>query len=260
MVFLAFLNVECDVCGCERIPSLVFHHVPSLHEIRLRVLHPPSHPRCIEHEHERRDSAAWKAAGLGVSRAQPTETLNRLMFVQLGFGVDQHGDRALGSTKAAARALRDAISFNSIPAMVSHVPGGRKNMLIHVKLGVPPDYPEVDVDELAKVFPYGKLLPIEVVTGGLTFGSGRVVPELGDEDDTAIVAVAAVSLGYHEHVPFPPAAMGHARRALTPRATSNPMKESLCVSRVWTLTVSRNKIRVARNHSTPNIHPSARAR
>ena len=143
-------------------------------------------------------SAAWKAAGLGVSRAQPTETLNRLMFVQLGFGVDQHGDRALGSTKAAARALRDAISFNSIPAMVSHVPGGRKNMLIHVKLGVPPDYPEVDVDELAKVFPYGKLLPIEVVTGGLTFGSGRVVPELGDEDDTAIVAVAAVSLGYHE--------------------------------------------------------------
>ena len=44
----------------------------------------------------------------------------------------------------------------------------------------------------------GKLLPISVVTGGLTFGCGRVVPELGDVDDTAIVAVAAVSLGYHE--------------------------------------------------------------
>ena len=56
----------------------------------------------------------------------------------------------------------------------------------------------VDLDEVARVFPYGKLLPIEVTTGGLTFGCGRVVTELGDEDDTGIVAVAAVSLGYHD--------------------------------------------------------------
>ena len=82
--------------------------------------------------------------------------------------------------------------------MVHVVPGGRENMLIHVKLGVPPDYPDVDLDEIARVFPYGKLLPVEVVPGGLTFGCGRVVPELGDEDDTAIVACAAVSLGYHD--------------------------------------------------------------
>ena len=53
-------------------------------------------------------------------------------------------------------------------------------MLIHVKLGVPAEFSEVDLDEVARVFPYGKLLPIEVVTGGLTFGCGRVVPELGD--------------------------------------------------------------------------------
>ena len=71
-------------------------------------------------------------------------------------------------------------------------------MLIHVRIGVPPEFPDVDVEELANVFPYGRLLPIEVVTGGLTFGCGRVVPELGDSDDTAIVAVAAVSLGYHD--------------------------------------------------------------
>ena len=71
-------------------------------------------------------------------------------------------------------------------------------MLISVKLGVPPEFPEVDVDEVARVFPYGKLLPIDVSVGGLTFGCGRVVPELGDDDDTAIVVVAAVSLGYHD--------------------------------------------------------------
>ena len=71
-------------------------------------------------------------------------------------------------------------------------------MLIHVKVGVPAEYAQVDTAEIERVFPYGRMLPIEVVAGGLTFGSGRVVPELGDDDDTAIVAVAAVSLGYYE--------------------------------------------------------------
>ena len=37
-----------------------------------------------------------------------------------------------------------------------------------------------------------------MVSGGLTFNCGRVVTELGDEDDTAIVAVAAVSIGWHD--------------------------------------------------------------
>ena len=143
-------------------------------------------------------SAEWTAAGLGVQMAGPNEFLNRLLFVQTGFGCDQHGDRSKGSTKAAMRALRDAISFNSIPGMIHAVPGGRANMLIHVKLGVPPEYPFVDLEEVAKVFPYGRLMPIEVVLGGLTFGCGRIVPELGDEDDTAIIACAAVSLGYHD--------------------------------------------------------------
>jgi uncharacterized protein (TIGR02058 family) len=125
-------------------------------------------------------SAEWAAAGLGAERADfDKEQLNRLLFVQIGFGCDQHGDRTKGSTKAAVRAIRDAISFNSIPGMAHAIPGGRKNMLIHVKLGVPAEFPTVDLEELASVFPYGRLLPIEVVVGGLTFGCGRVVPELG---------------------------------------------------------------------------------
>ena len=143
-------------------------------------------------------SKEWADAGLGAGRASEDEVLNRLMFVQLGFGCDQHGDRSKGSTKAAMRAVRDAISFNSIPGMVHAIPGGRANMLIHVKLGVPEEFPDVDCDEVASCFPYGKLLPIEIVKGGLTFGCGRVVPELGDVDDTAIVAVCAVSLGYFD--------------------------------------------------------------
>ena len=141
----------------------------------------------------------WAKAGLGAYRADATsESLNRLLFVQTGFGCDQHGDRKKGSTVAALRAVRDAISFNSIPGMVHAVPGGREKMLIHVRLGVPPEFMEVDVEEVARVFPYGRVLPIEVTPGGLTFGCGRVVPALGDENDTAIVACAAVSLGYHD--------------------------------------------------------------
>lgn len=114
--------------------------------------------------------------------------------------------------------------------MVHAVPGGREKMLINVRLGVPPEFPHVDLEEIARasagldppglripasflpsflahigrrlcsagVFPYGRLLPVDVTVGGLTFGCGRVVPQLGDVDDTAIVAVAAVSLGYHD--------------------------------------------------------------
>jgi hypothetical protein len=105
------------------------------------------------------------------------------------------------------------------------VPGGRENMLISVRLGVPslnPDEPltplHLDLDEVAAVFPYGMLLPIQTTIGGLTFGSGllvhifqlfaadlhimhvsgRVVPELGDTDDTAVIVAAAISIGYHD--------------------------------------------------------------
>jgi len=56
----------------------------------------------------------------------------------------------------------------------------------------------VDALEVAKVFPYGKLLPIEIVTGGLDFHSGRVVEELADDDDVGICCVACVSIGYNK--------------------------------------------------------------
>ena len=70
-----------------------------------------------------------------------------------------------------------------------------------VKLGIPTqrgsmDPMEVDVNEVAKVFPYGRLLPIEVVVGGLSYNTGRVVRELGDEDDLAVSVAACVSIGY----------------------------------------------------------------
>jgi uncharacterized protein (TIGR02058 family) len=123
-----------------------------------------------------------------------------LFFVQMGFGVDQHGDKS--ATKAAIRAVRNAIEFNSIPGVISHIPGGRSEMLIHVKLGIPPKTKDsseplsIDIMEVAKVFPYGKLLPFEICVGGLSFHTGRVVEELNDDDDEAICVAACITLGY----------------------------------------------------------------
>mmetsp|Transcript_29083 Transcript_29083/g.34582 ORF Transcript_29083/g.34582 Transcript_29083/m.34582 type:complete len:196 (-) Transcript_29083:93-680(-) len=156
--------------------------------------------------------------------------MTNLLFVQTGFGVDQHGDRTKdGATKAAIRAVRNAIEFNSIPGVIEAVPGGRTQMLIRVLLGVPRARPSssddgdssshnghdstndgdagyskrnaiepmrVDLTHVAKVFPYGRLLPIQIEVGGLAFPTGRIVHELGDQDDVAVCVAACVSIGY----------------------------------------------------------------
>ena len=95
-------------------------------------------------------SDEWKRLNLGAALVDGTFPSN-LFFVQLGFGVDQHGDRS-NVTKAAIRAVRNAIEFNSIPGVIQHIPGRRKDMLIHVKLGIP-NNTTVDFMEVAKVFP-----------------------------------------------------------------------------------------------------------
>lgn len=170
----------------------------------------------------------WKDLGLGCTLIDKDETSNfisNLFFVQVGFGVDQHGENN-NATKAATRAVRNAIEFNSIPGVIEAIPGGRKEMLIQVKLGIPaksmtassttgtkmdpvdndvssssstplPQPMTVDPLQIAKVFPYGRLLPIEMVVGGLSFSTGRLVPELGDTDDLAICVAACVSIGYN---------------------------------------------------------------
>ena len=177
-------------------------------------------------------SEEWKALGLGARLPKPGSLMSNLLFVQMGFGVDQHGNddtardsknanngdagaainskrgdsAATGATKAAIRAIRNAIEFNSIPGVIEAVPGGRSEMLISVKLGVPPrrnsdkskplEPMDVNLNEVAKVFPYGRLLPIDVVVGGLSFHTGRIVRELGDMDDLAVCVAACVSVGY----------------------------------------------------------------
>uniref|UniRef100_A0A7S2KTB3 Uncharacterized protein n=1 Tax=Skeletonema marinoi TaxID=267567 RepID=A0A7S2KTB3_9STRA len=152
-------------------------------------------------------SEEWKSLGLGARLPKPGSRLTNLMFVQMGFGVDQHGNDGSsgsggGATQASVRAVRNAIEFNSIPGIIEAVPGGRSEMLISVKLGIPlkrensSEPMEVNLNEVAKVFPYGRLMPIQTVVGGLTFNTGRIVRELGDVDDLAVCVAACVSIGY----------------------------------------------------------------
>jgi uncharacterized protein (TIGR02058 family) len=81
----------------------------------------------------------------------------------MGFGIDQHGNddekhggTGQGATKAAVRAVRNAVEFNSILGIIEAVPGGRDEMLISVKLGVPmkrgsdDDVLDVKIEEVSR--------------------------------------------------------------------------------------------------------------
>jgi uncharacterized protein (TIGR02058 family) len=124
--------------------------------------------------------------------------MTKTLFVELGVGSDPHGQTG---TKAAVRACKDAISFNSLPAIADLIPGGYGGMKLHVLVAAPIDEYPVDVDEVKKVFPYGKV-HVELVQGGMVASSGIAIEAMGDgfeegkANDDFIVVNAAVSVGY----------------------------------------------------------------
>eukprot|EP00904_Undaria_pinnatifida_P006425 jgi/Undpi1/2912/HiC_scaffold_14.g06289.m1 len=119
--------------------------------------------------------------------------MSKVLFVEVGFGNDQHGQDA---TKACVRACRNAIEFNSLPSMNAIVPGGYANMKLRVQLAVPVPEEDVDVEAIKRVFPYGQLLPVEFQAGGMRASSGMELPELGDVGDDMIIAISCVTVGY----------------------------------------------------------------
>lgn len=117
----------------------------------------------------------------------------QVLFVEVGMGADQHGQDA---TKAAVRACRNAIEFNSIPSIGNIVPGGYANMKLHIQIGAP-EGAEIDLDEVRAVFPYGNIVdPVEVCVGGLLARSGIAIPEMGDKNDDFVICVASITVGY----------------------------------------------------------------
>ena len=83
------------------------------------------------------------------------------MVLEFGMGVDVHGNEG---TKAACRAVSDAIRHSSLPLFTDvRAKGGR--MLVDVTVGVP-DPGKVDVERVKKELPHGEVT-VRAQTGGL---------------------------------------------------------------------------------------------
>jgi uncharacterized protein (TIGR02058 family) len=119
--------------------------------------------------------------------------LDKVFFVQLGTGVDLHGQDI---TKAAVRAVEDAIRSNSMPGLRAVLPAGSiDNMEVNVRLAVPCDRDKLDAEQVKLVLPYGRVT-VEVVEGGMLTSSGIVLPDKQDKNDLIYVVNAAVEVGY----------------------------------------------------------------
>ena len=120
----------------------------------------------------------------------PTE---QVLFVECGFGNDSHGQNP---TKAAIRACRNAIEFNSIPSIKRLVPGGYDQLKLEVLLAVPKQYQgSLDLEQVRQVFPYGTVV-FEIQDGGMVAPSGIAIDELGDKNEDMIVVCCSVTVGY----------------------------------------------------------------
>jgi len=102
------------------------------------------------------------------------------LVMEIGMGTDLHGQ---DYTKAAVRALKDALWHNSL-TIAPALGYSRDEMRVDVEVGVAK--PErVDVSEVAAVLPYG-IANVNVVEGGLD------VAKDDGSDVTVIANVAAV--------------------------------------------------------------------
>ena len=101
-------------------------------------------------------------------------------ITEMGMGVDVHGRDA---TKAARRAVSDAIRHSSLGGIFRMLGKKPQDMIIEVKIGVP-NPEDVDKDAVAKELPYGTVT-VNAVAGGLD------VPAEGGGDGI-LIANAAV--------------------------------------------------------------------
>lgn len=81
--------------------------------------------------------------------------------LEFGMGVDVHGDNA---TKAAGRAVSDAIRHSSLP-LLREIRERGGEMLVDVVIGVP-EPASVDIDAVKAELPHGEV-SVRAVEGGL---------------------------------------------------------------------------------------------
>lgn len=103
-------------------------------------------------------------------------TKNKRFIIEMGMGIDQHGQ---DPTVAAARAVRNAIANNALPGIWEVAGLSHPNeMIIEVQVAVP--YPEkVREEEVLAVLPFGQKT-LKVEAGGMVV-QGKAIPELQDK-------------------------------------------------------------------------------
>ena len=172
------------------LPLLAYaRHIPTTSAF---VSIPSVNPRpVIPYGYFQRTSSSSSSAGNNDESSKPH--IENVLFVECGFGNDSHGQ---SSTKAAVRACRNAIEFNSIPSINRLVPGGYDALKLDVILAVPPKYQEnLDLDVVSTVFPYGDC-NFTIQDGGMIAPSGIAIERLGDINEDMVVVCCSVTVGY----------------------------------------------------------------
>lgn len=111
--------------------------------------------------------------------------MRQVLVIEMGMGVDLQGQDA---TKAAVRAVRDAIGRIYLPGVRAFMTDGAKKMAILVRLAVPEGAGKPDPAAVTAVLPHGEVT-IEVVPGGMLTPSG-----LGDAKICIVNAAVEVAL------------------------------------------------------------------
>jgi uncharacterized protein (TIGR02058 family) len=104
-------------------------------------------------------------------------TSARSLVLEFGMGVDVHGQDC---TKAARRAVSDAIRHSSLP-LLSQIRDRGGTMLVQVTVAVP-DPSSVDIDAVKAELPHGEVT-VHAVSGGLRA-----------PDSDALIACASISV------------------------------------------------------------------
>ncbi|MBC6308649.1 hypothetical protein HCJ66_03675 [Listeria sp. FSL L7-1582] len=119
--------------------------------------------------------------------------MEKILFIQTGFGVDVHGQDI---TKAAIRAVRNAIFTNSMPGIEDLLPGkDLNNMVVNVKLALPTDAELLDEEAIRAIIPYGTVT-VETMPGGMLTTSGIFLADKADKNDLMYIVNASVETGF----------------------------------------------------------------
>lgn len=119
--------------------------------------------------------------------------MDQVLFVQTGTGIDVHGQNI---TKAATRAVGNAIWYNSMPGIEKSLPEQKiENMKVTVKLALPLDREKLDTAEIKETIPYGTV-NVELTEGGMATSSGIILEDKNDDNDLMYIVNAAVEVGY----------------------------------------------------------------